>query len=226
MPVRSAFQAVGAGLLKLAGMVGSGMLQVALSILVTFFLLRNGQTLAGILNAAVERIARERGRHLLLLAGNTMRGVVYGVLGTALLQAVLAGLGLLVAGVPGPGLLGLAVFFLSVVPAGPFLVMAPAALWLFGQGATAWGVFLLIWGVGVGTLDNFVRPWLISQGSDLPFVLIFLGVLGGALTFGFIGVFLGPTLLAVGHRLMSEWAAAQAHAAVALTGEPGGRAGG
>jgi predicted PurR-regulated permease PerM len=202
-----AVEKAGAGLLKMAVLVGNGLFQIALSILVAFFLLRNGPELAETLTTAVERIAQERGRHLLVLAATTMRGVVYGILGTAVLQAVMAGVGLLVAGVPWPGLLALAVFFLSVVPAGPFLIMAPAALWLFNQGATGWGVFILVWGLAVGTLDNFVRPWLISQGSDMPFVLILLGVLGGALTFGFIGVFIGPTLLAVGHRLVSEWAA-------------------
>lgn len=205
--LRRAVEVGGTALLKLGWMLGNGLLQIALSILITFFLLRNGPAVAETLTTAVERVARERGRHLLMLAGATMRGVVYGVLGTALLQAVMAALGLLVAGAPWPGLLALGVFFFSVVPAGPFLVMAPAALWLFHQGSNGWGIFLLVWAVGVGTVDNFVRPWLISQGSDMPFVLILLGVLGGALTFGFIGVFIGPTLLAVGHRIVTEWAA-------------------
>ena len=106
------------------------------------------------------------------------------------------------------GILIAIAFFLSVVPVGPPLVWLPAALWLFHQGRTGWGVFMLIWGVGVSTVDNFVKPWLISQGSDLPFILILFGVLGGALAFGFIGVFLGPTLLAVGYRLVKEWSAA------------------
>jgi predicted PurR-regulated permease PerM len=124
-----------------------------------------------------------------------------------MLQGLMAGLGLWVAGVPGPGLLAMMVFFLSVVPAGPFMVMFPAALWLFHQGATGWGIFMVIWGVAVGTIDNFVRPWLISQGSAMPFLLILMGVLGGAVAFGFIGVFIGPTLLAVGHRIIGEWIA-------------------
>jgi len=206
--LRRAVEAGGTALLKLGWMLGNGLLQIALSILITFFFLRNGPAVAETLTAAVERVAQERGRHLLMLAGATMRGVVYGVLGTALAQAVIAGIGLLVAGAPWPGLLALGVFFLSVVPAGPLLAMAPAVFWLFHQGATGWGVFLLVWAVGVGTVDNFMRPWLISQGSDMPFVLILLGVLGGALTFGFIGVFISPTLLAVGHRIVTEWAAA------------------
>lgn len=198
---------LGSVALKAGLKLGSGLLQLALSILITFFLLRNGLVVAEHLSTSIGRIAGERGQHLLELAGNTVRGVVYGILGTALVQAVMAGVGLVIAGVPGAGLLAMLVFLLSVVPAGPFMIMLPAALWLFHQGASSWGIFMLIWGVGVSTVDNFVKPWLISQGSDLPLILILFGVVGGALAFGFIGVFIGPTLLAVGYRLVEEWIA-------------------
>jgi predicted PurR-regulated permease PerM len=134
--------------------------------------------------------------------------VVYGILGTALAQAVVAGIGFVIAGVPGAALLALLTFFASVVPiVGTALVWLPAAIWLFHLGSTGWAIFMLIWGFGVANLDNIVKPWLISQGSNMPFILIFFGVLGGALAFGFIGVFLGPTLLAVGYRLVEEWSA-------------------
>ena len=183
-------------------------MQLALSIFIAFFLFRDGVAAAGRLTAAVDRIGGERGRHLLVVAGNTVRGVVYGILGTALAQAIAAGIGFLIAGVPGVALLALLTFFASVVPViGTALTWLPAAIWLFHQGATGWGIFMLIWGVGIANIDNVVKPWLISQGSNMPFILIFFGVLGGALTFGFIGVFLGPTLLAVGYRLVEEWAA-------------------
>ncbi|MBK9140168.1 MAG: AI-2E family transporter [Verrucomicrobia bacterium] len=194
-------------LLSVGLALGRGLLQLALSILVAFFLFRDGGKAAERLGSAVTRIAGDRGVHLLTVAGNTVRGVVYGILGTALVQAVLAGVGFFIAGVPGAGVLALLTFFLSVVPVGPPLVWLPAVLWLFSQGATGWGIFMLIWGVGVSSVDNFVKPWLISQGSALPFLLIFFGVIGGALAFGFIGVFIGPTLLAVGYRLVREWAA-------------------
>ena len=185
--------------------LGRGLLQLALSILIAFFLFRDGGKAAERVGAAVDRIAGERGHYLLEVAGNTVRGVVYGILGTALVQAVIAGIGFLIAGVPGAGVLALLTFFLSVVPIGPPLIWLPAALWLFHQDSTGWGVFMLIWGVGVSSVDNFVKPWLISQGSAMPFLLIFFGVIGGALAFGFIGVFIGPTLLAVGYRLVAEW---------------------
>jgi predicted PurR-regulated permease PerM len=205
---------VGAWLLKVGLNLGIGLAQLALSILLAFFLLRNGAAAAGTLNDAIRRIAGERGTHLLQVAGNTVRGVVYGILGTALVQAVVAGIGFVIAGVPGAALLAMLTFFLSVLPVGPPLVWLPAAFWLFHQGSTGWGIFMLVWGVGVSSVDNFVKPWLISQGSDMPFLLIFFGVLGGALAFGFIGVFIGPTLLAVGYRVVSEWLATK-RAAVA-----------
>ena len=188
--------------------LGGGLMQLALSIFIAFFLFRDGVAAAGRLTTAVDRIGGERGRHLLVVAGNTVRGVVYGILGTALAQASAAGIGFLIAGVPGVALVALLTFFASVVPViGTALTWLPAAIWLFHQGATGWGIFMLIWGVGIANIDNVVKPWLISQGSNMPFILIFFGVLGGALTFGFIGVFLGPTLLAVGYRLVEEWAA-------------------
>ena len=125
--------------------------------------------------------------------------------------SLVLGVGFAIAGVPGAMLLGMLTFFLSVVPMGPPLVWIPAVIWLFSQGRTGMGIFMLIWGIGVSSIDNVVKPWLISQGSAMPFVLIFFGVLGGALAFGFIGVFLGPTLLAVAFRLIEEWTATRAN---------------
>ncbi len=197
----------GTWLLKGGLTLGGGLLKLALSIFIAFFLFRSGAVAGRWLEALVRHIAGDRGTHLLTVAGNTVRGVVYGILGTALSQAVLAGIGFFIAGVPGAALLALLTFFASIVPVlGTALTWVPAALWLFHQGATGWAIFMLIWGFGVANLDNVVKPWLISQGSNMPFLLIFFGVLGGALAFGFIGVFLGPTLLAVGYRLVAEWA--------------------
>ncbi len=197
-------------LLKVGLALGRGLLELALSILIAFFLFRDGVAVAERLTNGVERIGGERGKHLLTVAGNTVRGVVHGILGTALTQAVVAGIGFVIAGVPGAAVLVLLTFFASVVPVvGTALVWGPAAFWLFEQGSTGWGIFMVIWGVGVANIDNVLKPWLISQGSKLPFLLIFFGVLGGAIAFGVIGVFLGPTLLAVGFRLIEEWVTAR-----------------
>jgi predicted PurR-regulated permease PerM len=195
--------------LLIAGLaLGRGVLELALSIFIAFFLFRDGLAAAERLTTGVERIGGERGRRLLTVAGNTVRGVVYGILGTALAQAIAGGVGFVIAGVPGAGLLALLTFFVSVVPIlGTALVWVPAALWLFHQGSTGWGIFMIVWGLGVANIDNILKPWLISQGSNMPFILIFFGVLGGAAAFGFIGVFLGPTLLAVGFRVVEEWIA-------------------
>ena len=186
--------------------IGRGLLDVALSILIAFFLYRDGAAAAGQLKAAVDRIAGERGQRLLELAGNTVRSVVYGILGTALVQGVMAGVGFFIAGVPGAGLLGLLTFFLSIVPMGPPLVWGPAAIYLFTKGSVGWGIFMVVWGLLVSSVDNVVKPWLISRGTAMPFIVILMGVLGGAIAFGFIGVFLGPTLLAVCYSLLREWA--------------------
>lgn len=196
-------------LLKGGLLLGNGLLQLALSIFVAFFLFRDGVYISGRLNIAVERISSDKGLRLLEVARNTVRGVVYGILGTALVQAVLVGIGLFIAGVPGAALLALLTFFCSIVPIlGTGLVWIPAAIWLFHEGSTGWAIFILVWGAGVASIDNVIKPWLISQGSDMPFLLIFFGVIGGIAVFGFIGIFLGPTLLALGYRITEEWMAA------------------
>jgi predicted PurR-regulated permease PerM len=183
----------------------NGFTQITLSVFLTFFIFRDGEAVGKRIYNATHRVAGERGAHLLDVAGSTVRGVVYGILGTALVQGVLAGIGLLIAGVPGAVLLGFVTFLLSPVPMGPVLVWLPACLWLFHQGSSGWGVFMLVWGIGVSSIDNVVKPLIISRGSATPFILILFGVIGGAMAFGFIGVFLGPTLLAVVFRLIEEW---------------------
>lgn len=185
--------------------IAHGVTTVVISVFLTFFFFRDGDALAQRLGVAISRLAGPRGVHLLEVAGSTVRGVVYGILGTALVQGILAAIGFFIAGVPGAALLGLITFLVSAVPMGPPLVWLPAALWLFHEGATGWGIFMLIWGVIVSSVDNVVKPWIISQGSAMPFILIFFGVLGGALAFGLIGVFLGPTLLAIVYRLIQDW---------------------
>lgn len=183
-----------------------GVTQVLVSAFLAFFLLRDAPELSERLAVTVERLAGDRGRHLIKVAGDTVRGVIYGILGTAIVQALVAGLGFWIAGVPGMVLLAVLTFFFAVVPFGPPLIWLPASLWLFAQDKPGMGLFMLLWGfLGISSVDNILRPYLISQGSKMPFVLIFCGVIGGALAFGLVGVFLGPTLLAVAFRLVEEW---------------------
>jgi predicted PurR-regulated permease PerM len=189
--------------------VGQGVTQVLLSGFLAFFLLRDAPVLSQRLSVAVDRLAGGRGQHLIKVAGDTVRGVIYGILGTAIAQALVAGLGFWIAGVPGAILLAVLTFFFAVIPFGPPIIWIPAAAWLFAQSTPGWGIFMCLWGVlGISSVDNFLRPYLISQGSKMPFVLIFCGVIGGAFAFGLVGVFLGPTLLAVAFRLVEEWSSA------------------
>ncbi len=194
---------------KIAGWGGralaEGIIQIILSLVIAFFFYRDGHTVAYQLQSALRRIAGERGGRLLDLAGATIRAVVYGVLGTALLQGVVGAIGFAIAGVPGSVSLGFVTFVLSFIPGGPLLVAAPAAFWLYRQGSTGWAVFMVAWGVMVGMLDNVVKPLLISRGGSTPMILVMLGVLGGAVAFGVIGMFLGPTLVALSYSLFEQW---------------------
>jgi predicted PurR-regulated permease PerM len=154
----------------------------------------------------MERLTGDRARALIEVTAGTVSRVVNGILGTALAQSVLALIGFWIAGVPGAMLLGLLTFFLSIIPVGPPLIWAPAAAWLYIHGEIGWAIFLVVWGlVLISSIDNVVKPYLISRSGSLPLLLVFLGVLGGLLAFGFIGVFIGPVILAVSYTLLSEW---------------------
>jgi predicted PurR-regulated permease PerM len=185
--------------------VGQGVLQLSLSVLIAFFFYRDGEYVASKIASGIKLVAGNFTQHLLGVAGNMIKGVVHGILGTALGQGVVAAIGFWIAGVPSAVFLGLLTFFFSLLPAGPPFIWIPATIWLFYNGHVAWGIFLAIWGLFViSGIDNLLKPYLISRGSALPFVLVLLGVLGGVLAFGFIGLFLGPTLLAVGYALVQE----------------------
>ena len=188
--------------------LGVGVAQMSLAAFVSFFLYRDGLGLMRAIRIAMERIIGDSAHRVADTVSHTVRGVMYGLLGTALAQALVAALGFAIAGVPGVLLLGFATFVLSLVPVGPPVIWGGAAIWLFGQGQTGWGVFMLVWGlVLISGVDNVVKPMLISRGSDLPFLLVLLGVLGGVIAFGFVGLFVGPVLLAVGYSLLHEWTA-------------------
>ncbi|RFP10784.1 MULTISPECIES: AI-2E family transporter [unclassified Duganella] len=189
------------------GMVlGSGVVQVSLAVFVSFFLYRDGQALVAALASLMNKLIGEQSAAVADTVSRTVRGVMYGLLGTALAQAGVAAVGFLIAGVPAVALLSVATFLFSLIPVGPPLIWGGAAIWLFNQGSTGWGVFMLVWGTFViSGVDNVVKPMLISRGSSLPFILVLLGVMGGVLAFGFVGLFIGPTLLAVALGLLRNW---------------------
>lgn len=186
--------------------IGRGALDLSLGVLIAFFFFRHGTSVANRVAALINKFVGPRGQHLLNVSKQTIIGVVYGVLGTALAQGALAGFGFWVAGVPGATFLGLVTAIMSFVPMGPPLVWVPAAFWLFSGDMMGHGIFMAVWGIVViSGIDNIIRPYFISLGSDLPLPLVLIGVFGGLIAFGFIGLFIGPTLLAVAYTMVIEW---------------------
>lgn len=187
-------------------LVAEGVLQLVLATFVAFFFYRDGERLVRSLRAGLARIAGEMSEELLAIVRDTVRGVVIGIVGTGLAQGVLATIGFLIAGVPAPFLLGGLTALLSLIPGGPVVVWLGATMWLLAQEQLGWAIFMALWGMlAVSSIDNVLRPLLISRGASLSFALVFVGVIGGLLAFGFVGVFIGPTLLALAWRLWNTW---------------------
>ena len=188
-------------------LLGQGVIEMSLAVFVSFFFYRDGVALLRFLNVAMDRVAGIHAENVVGIIGNTVQSVMYGLLGTALAQGFVATIGFIIAGVPAALLLGVVSFLLSMIPVGPPLIWGSAAIWLFYHSTAGWGIFMLLWGFFlISSVDNVVKPLLISHGSHLPFILVLFGVGGGVLAFGFVGVFIGPTLLAVGLSLLQEWA--------------------
>jgi predicted PurR-regulated permease PerM len=193
-------------LVAVGSVLGQGLIQLTISVMIAFFLYRDGDGLMWAVRKTAVRLAGQLGERIVQIVHNTVISVVFGILGTALAQALVALIGFLVAGVPAALVLAIATFFLSMIPAGPPLIWMGATAWLVSEGSYGWAVFMGIWGaIAISGIDNVVRPILISRGADLPFLLVFVGVLGGILAFGFIGIFIGPTLLALAYALIQHW---------------------
>ncbi len=185
--------------------LAKGFLHLALSVLIAFFFYRDGEGLAARLREGMQRISGDSAQRMVDVAKTTVQSVVYGVIGTALAQGIVAGIGFAVAGAPAPMLLALLTFFLSFIPFGPPIVWITASISIFAAGRIGWGIFMVAYGMFVISLvDNIIKPVIISRGSKLSFIVMFMGVLGGVAAFGFIGIFIGPTLLAVGFSLAQE----------------------
>lgn len=195
--------------LATVALFAQGLLQLLLVIFFVFFIFRDADIYATALHTGSRKLAGELGERMLNLAEGTVTGVMVGIVGTAAAQSLVAMVGFIIAGVPGVIMLTFATFFFSMVPViGATLIWLGAAVWLYNGGETGWAVFMVLWGMfGISSVDNFVKPILISRTSSLPLLLIVVGVFGGVLVFGFIGLFLGPTLLALGQVLIREWLA-------------------
>ena len=191
--------------LREAGAFGITALEFVLTIVFAAVLYAYGESAADGVRRFVRRLAGDRGEAAALLAAASVRGVAMGVVVTALVQSLLGGLGLAVAGVPAAALLTVIMFLLTIAQVGPMPVLVPAVIWLYWIDQPGWGTALLVWTAFVGTMDNFLRPWLIRKGADMPLLLVFCGVVGGLLAFGLIGLFIGPVVLVVTWRLLEAW---------------------
>jgi predicted PurR-regulated permease PerM len=204
--VRPYLGQVGNFLLARSAQIGGGIVELTLSIVFVFFFYRDGPRLAAFVLSLLERLIGDRAQYYVDLVAGTVQRVVNGVIGTAAAQALLALIGFLIAGVPGALVLGIGTFLLSLVPMGPPLIWIPATAWLAWKGDYGMAIFLGLWGTFiVSGVDNVLKPYLISRGGNLPLVIVLLGVFGGLLAFGFIGLFIGPTLLAVAYSLLLDW---------------------
>ena len=189
------------------GSFGLVSVQFLLTIIICAILYANGEEAAQWVRRFGRRLAGDRGDLVVRLAGQAIRGVALGVVVTALVQSLLGGIGLAVAGVPFAAVLTAVMFMLALAQIGAVPVLLCALAWLWWKDATAWFFALLVWTVIVGSLDNVLRPILIRKGADLPLLLIFAGVIGGLFAFGLLGLFVGPVILAVAYTLLDAWVA-------------------
>ena len=188
-----------------AGSVGGMLVHFLLVVILSAILYGSGETATRGVRRFGRRLAAERGENSVILAGHAIRAVALGVGVTAVLQTILGGIGLAVAGVPFASLLSAVMLLLCIAQIGPAIILFPAVGWMYWMGESGWGTFLLIWSLFVTAIDNIVRPALIKRGADLPLLLIFGGVIGGLLGFGLIGIFIGPVVLAVTYTLLQAW---------------------
>jgi predicted PurR-regulated permease PerM len=195
------------GIIGTGTALAEGMLQLVLSLAVAAMLWLRGDLIKGVLETIARRFAGSFGEQALSAAAGSVKGVAYGIVGTALAQAFLLTIGMLAAGIPNATVLGFLALLIALSQFGILLtiIWGGAAWWLFSMGSAGWGFFMIVWGLFVSMADNVIRPFLVGFGAAMPITLIFLGVFGGFIAFGFLGMFIGPTLLAVFLALLQAW---------------------
>ena len=200
------FEPIKSFTLSTTKIIAKSFMQMLFAVFIGFFLYRDGEKLILQLHNLLIKIAGNNAEEILKTVQHTVASVVHGIFGAAIAQALLATVGFLIANVPGAFLLGTATFFLSLFPVGPPLIWGSATIWLIYQGDYGWAVFMGLWGlIMISSIDNFLKPYLISRQSDLSILLATLGVFGGIAAFDFIGIFIGPPILAVGLMLVRLW---------------------
>ena len=192
-------------MLSFVGSAGIGMLEFLLSVLVAGLLFPYGPQLAGAIRGFLFRIVPEQSEHFLELSGATIRAVSQGVIGVAIIQALLAGIGFKLAAIPSAGLLAVIVLLLSIVQIGAAIVLLPVVIWIWMDKDMTAALPLTIFFVIVGLLDNILKPLVMGRGLTTPTLVILIGVIGGTLAHGIIGLFIGPIILAVAWELAAAW---------------------
>ena len=187
------------------GSFGLMALTFLLTLIISAILYAYGEHVVLGVRAFFRRIAGARGEEVVELSGQAIRGVAFGVVVTALVQSIMGGVGLALAGVPLVGLLTALMFILAVAQIGAAPIIFAAAAWAWWQDSTGWAIGLAIWAIVVGSMDNILRPVLIRRGGHLPLLLVFAGVIGGLVAFGLVGIFVGPLVLAIAYRLVEAW---------------------
>ncbi len=200
-----ALKAVTQWLLGSAGSLLRLVLQVVLTAVITAMLYAKGEIVAGGLRAFFRRVGGEGADALVLLAGNAARAVALGVVVTALLQSLLTGVALALAGVPAAAVLGGLALVLCLAQVGPLIILVAAVAWLYWSKQVTAATVLAVASIGLVSMDNILKPILITRGANLPLLLVFVGVIGGMLAFGLIGIFIGPVVLAVCWTLVQAW---------------------
>ncbi|PWK68458.1 AI-2E family transporter YdiK [Aminobacter sp. AP02] len=192
---------------SVAGSLGGMFFHFLLTTLIAAMMYLGGEQAAETAVRFGRRLGGDRGDMAVRLAGQAIRSVALGVVVTAVAQSVLGGIGLVVTGVPFAPLLTAVIFLLCLIQLGPALVMLPAVAWMYYSGEALWATILLAFTIVAATMDQFIRPALIRRGADLPILLIIAGVIGGLIAFGMLGIFIGPTVLAVAYTLLNAWMA-------------------
>src|SRR5262245_28745912 len=196
---------LGSWLLGAAQGAGVALLQLVLAVFISGAFLAKSESASHMALAVATRLAGDRGLILADVAEQTVRSVASGILGVALIQALLAGLGFLVAGVPAAGLLTLICLITGVIQPGVVIVLIPVVIYLFSTAEPTTAVAFTIWAFLVAPVDNILKPILLGRGVDVPMLVIFVGAIGGFLTWGIIGLFLGAVVLALGYKLFLTW---------------------
>ena len=196
---------MGSWFLSAAQGAGIALLQLVVAIFISGAFLARSEAAARVARAVAGRLAGARGLTLVDVAEKTVRSVSSGILGVAVIQALLAGVGFLVAGVPAAGLLTLICLLSGVIQLGVVIVLIPAVIYLFATAETTVAVGFLIWAILIAPIDNILKPILLGRGVDVPTLVIFVGAIGGFLSSGIVGLFLGAVVLALGYTLFLTW---------------------